>query len=104
MKVTKTPLPAREQVILGCLYYSSSKDGRTAANKKVKYLNRINLLLAKDSTQVSDILTMHGNLNYAALVTPFGRPFLAPLTNATIGRTPDETVVVSEHVKMGLRI
>ena len=103
-KVTKTPLPAREQVILGCLYDSRSKHMRTATNKKIKYLNRINLLLAKDSTEVSEILTMHGNLNYAALVTPFGRPFLAPLTNATIGRSQDETVPVSEHLKMGLRI
>ena len=47
---------------------------------------------------------MHGNLNYAAEVAPFGRPFLAHLTNAISAANQDGFVRVTEIMRMGLRI
>ena len=38
---------------------------------------------------------LHGYLNYAAGVEPFGRPFLAALTIAISGREPNEEVRVT---------
>ena len=104
IKISKTPLPALEQVILGCLYDSGRRHVRTAEDKRTKYLHRIELLLGRAVTRTSDILQIHGNLNYASQVSPFGRPFLAPLTDAVCGLTQDGKVAVSERIKMGLRI
>ena len=49
-------------------------------------------------------MKVHENLNYAAGVTPFGRPFLAPLTSATVGKEPTDAVPVTPIIKIGLRI
>ena len=44
MKVTKTPLPSRRQVILGCLWDSTDKHVRTSEKKRSKYMARIDEL------------------------------------------------------------
>ena len=41
LKPAKTPMPARQQVILGCLYDSIERRVKTAEKKRVKYLARI---------------------------------------------------------------
>ena len=104
MKVTKTPLPAERQVILGCLYDSTTQHVIIAANKRHKYFNRIHNLLEKSNATVQEILQLHGNLNYAALVAPFGRPFLASLTDCTRGRENQDIVPLTKLVKSCLRI
>ena len=43
-------------------------------------------------------------MNYAAEVTPFGRPFLAPLITPTIGRKAKDVVTLPPLAKTGLRI
>ena len=63
---TKTPLPARKQVILGCLYDSVERRVRTAVKKRRKYITRIQDMLKEKRATVNDILKLHGNLNYAA--------------------------------------
>ena len=104
LKPTKTPLPARKQVILGCLYDSVERRVRTSADKQKKYVARIRDMLNADRASVRDVLKLHGNLNYAAGVTPFGRPFLASLTTAIQGLKHTETIKVSETLKSDLRI
>ena len=47
MDAEKTPLPARSQVILGCLYNSVSRRVQTAEAKKYKYLRRIEVMLSR---------------------------------------------------------
>ena len=49
-------------------------------------------------------MSIHGNLNFAANVTPFGRPFLATLSNLTMGRNKSDMVVIGPLAQMGLRI
>ena len=61
-------------------------------------------MLSSSSVCVEDIQTLHGNLNYAAGVTPFGRPFLAHLTNAVGGASRKDRICISELVKMCLRL
>ena len=98
MKVTKTPLPAERQIILGCQYDSTAQHVKTAPNKRRKYLRRIQNLLEKSSSTVEMILQLHGNLNYAALVAPFGKPFLAPLTACTRGHKDQDIVPVTKLI------
>ena len=61
-------------------------------------------MLQKKETSVTEILQLHGNLNYAAQVSPFGRPFLAALTITIRGRTRHEDVAIPEVMKSALRI
>ena len=61
-------------------------------------------MLSSSSVCVEDIKTLHGNLNYAAGVTPFGRPFLAHLTNAAGGASRKDRICISELMKMCLRL
>ena len=103
-KLTKTPFPSKSQVILGCLWDSCSRRVRTSEKKKVKYLSRISDLLGKETTTVKEILRIHGNLNYAAEVAPFGRPFLAPLSNLTVDKELKDIVNICQLSKMGLRV
>ena len=53
---------------------------------------------------MESLLKLHGNLNYAAEVSPFGRPFLAALTTPTVGKDLKDNVEVTSLAKMGLRI
>ena len=53
---------------------------------------------------MEEIYSIHGNLNYAAEVAPFGRPFLAPLITLTLGKKLRDDVEVTPLVKMSLRI
>ena len=61
-------------------------------------------MLGKFATTVDLLWKLHGNLNYAAEVTPFGRPFLAPLIIPTIGKEAKEVVAIPALAKMGLRV
>ena len=103
-KPRKTPLPSKRQVILGCLWDSVDRRVRTSENKKQKYLTRITNLLEKDKASVKEILQIHGNLNYAAEIAPFGRPFLAALSNLTVEHEQKDIVNICPLSKMGLRI
>ena len=104
LKLSKTPMPARQQVILGCLYDSIERRVKAAKKKCVKYLARIRAVIRAKTVSVTDILQLHGNLNYAAGVCPFGRPFLATLTGAIRGKERHQSVVVTEPIKSALRI
>ena len=104
MVLNKTPPPATYQVILGNAYDSINRRVRTADKKRKKYISRIETLLKLSWARVSQILKVHGNLNFAAEVSPFGRPFLAHLTNATLKASPKDYVYVTDMMKMGLRI
>ena len=104
MKASKTPLPAKEQMILGNLYESTKLRVRTAKKKQKKYIQRIRLMLGAPEATVNQVQKLHGNLNFAAETAPFGRPFLAHLTNAIRGEKNNERVRIPKMMKMGLRI
>ena len=104
LKETKTPLPSKDQVILGCRWNSVTQRVRTSESKRAKYLSRIDKHLRSHYASVHDLLKLNGNLNYAAEVAPFGRPFLAPLTNATVGHEAKDIVPLDPIMKMCLRI
>ena len=48
MKPTKTPMPARKQVILGRLYDSTTRRVRTSEKKRLKYRRKIEEVLEKN--------------------------------------------------------
>ena len=79
-KPHKTPLPARQQVILGSLYDSTSRDLRVAPTKVEKYVSRIDDALRGESMAAHKIMSLHGNLNFATTAAQFGRTFLSSLT------------------------
>ena len=62
-----------------------------------------NKLLQSDTSTVKNLLKIHGNLNYAAEVSPFGRPFLAALIAPTVGKELNDTVEVTALARVGLR-
>ena len=103
-KPHKTPLPSKRQVILECLFDSVSKRMKPAESKVKKYIIRIDQLLTAKVARVDEIMSIHGNLNFAANVAPFGRPFLATLSNLTIGRNKSDIVEIGKLASMGLRI
>ena len=53
MKPTKTPLPAKKQVILEFLYDSEARRIKTAPEKQGKYLHRISDMLKKREVSVT---------------------------------------------------
>ena len=59
---------------------------KTAEKKVYKYTTRIDILLSKVLVTRKDLEKIHGYLNYAAVIEPFGRPFLSTLTNAIQGK------------------
>ena len=104
MKVHKTPLPSKRQVILGCLYDSVDHHIRTAEDKRMKYINCIRATLTASSISVKALQKLHGYLNFSAEVAPFGRPFLAHLTNAMSTADDRGCIFVTEGIKRSLRI
>ena len=82
MRPKKTPLPAKQLVILGRLWDTEANVVRTSEKKIEKYTSRISGLLKQKLVTRKDLEQIHGNLNYVAAIEPFGRPFLAPLTAA----------------------
>ena len=103
-KPEKTPLPARAQVILGRRYDSTTKRINTSEKKVRKYRMRIASALAVDLVSTKELEKLHGCLNYVAAVEPFGRPFLAHLTNAISNADDKKIVSLSELTRLGLRI
>ena len=67
-------------------------------------MSRITELLSKNTCVAKDIHRIHGNLNYAAQVTPFGRPFLAPLSKLVVQKNLKDTVIINDLAKRSLRI
>ena len=103
-KPHKTPLPSRRQVILGCLFDSESRRMKSADSKVKKYVKRIDELLTTNRARVDTIMSIHGNLNFAANVAPFGRPFLATLSNLIIGHKKSDFVEIGDLASLSLRI
>ena len=100
----KSPVPATKQVILGCMYDSRSRRVKTAEKKRAKYMQRIARVLLKGTTTTPEIQRLHGNLNYAAMVAPFGRPFLAALLDLIKHRRPTAVVRIRQRTRVSLRI
>ena len=104
MSTKKTPLPSQTQVMLGCLHNSITKRVCTSSKKVSKYCERINLILTSSTTTVRDLESLHGNLNYAAAVAPFARPFLVPLTEMISKHRRDGFAPITAAIKSSLRI
>ena len=103
-KPHKTPMPAKQQVILGCLYDSTTRKMRSSAKKVKNYVARIDKALQADSVTVQEIMTLHGNLVFAANAAPFGRPFLAPLSCLVAGKKKWEVLKLTELARLSLHI
>ena len=103
-KPHKTPLPSRQQVILGCLFDSTNRRMRSADAKVAKYVGRINELLPRGNASAPDIMSLHGNLSFAANVAPFGRPFLAALSALVIRRKKADVVTLGNLARLCLRV
>ena len=61
-------------------------------------------LLTTGKTTRKELGRIHGCLNYAAGVEPFGRPFLANLTMEMTGVEDGELVVLSPLTRLSLKI
>ena len=94
LKSKKTPPPAKTQIILGRLCNSSTGRITTAEQKRQKYLRRLREMSSEHTTTKKMLEKLHGNLNYVAGIEPYGRPFLAHLTNAISGSRYDEEVIL----------
>jgi len=103
-KPNKTPMPARQQVILGCLYDSTTRKMRSSANKVKKYVARIDKALRGDTVTAQEIMSLHGNLVFAANVAPFGRPFLAPLSSLVAGRRKGDAIKLTALARLSLGV
>ena len=55
LKPSKTPLPARKQVILGRLYDSNARRVRTGEKKRAKYRQKIQDIFGREYTSVTEI-------------------------------------------------
>ena len=104
MKITKTPPPAREQIILGRHWSSKSRRVKTAPEKQEKYLQRLREFMTVETTTRKELEKLHGYLAYVADVEPYGKPFLAHLTTAMSDKTTKDTITISAEVRMGLAI
>ena len=104
MKPSKTPIPAKKQIILGREFNSSTRRITTADGKLEKYLGRVRCMIIDETTTRKKLEKLHGCLNYVADIEPFGRPFLAHLTNAMSGAKPTDEIVLPSHAKMGLKV
>ena len=103
-KESKTPLPAKVQVILGRQFNAVTRRVNTAERKRMKYRLRIAAMLTTASTTKKQLEKLHGCLNYVAGVEPFGRPFLASLTTAMTGVEEDAAIVLSPVARISLQI
>ena len=103
-KPNKTPMPARQQVILGCLYDSTTRKMRSSAKKVKKYVARIDKILRRETVTAQEIMSIQGNLVFAANVTPFGRPFLASLSSLVAGKKKGKALKLSSLALLSLRI
>ena len=103
-KSHKTPLPARQQVILGCLYDSTCRRVKSTTKKVNKYISRINEAFETVNIPVKKVMSLHGNLVFAAAVAPYGKPFLAALSNLVVGKSTGGTVRLTPLARMCLRI
>ena len=101
---SKTPLPNKIQIILGRKFNSSSRRIQTAEDKVEKYLARVRYMIIDETTNRKKLEKLHGCLCYVADIEPFGRPFLAQLTNAMSGAGSTSEIVLPPHTKMGLKV
>ena len=77
---------------------------KSSGSKVTKYVGRIDELLANGMAQAVDVMSLHGNLSFAANVAPFGKPFLAALSALVVGRKKSDVVALEELSIMCLRI
>ena len=104
MDVKKTPLPASTQIILGHCWNSIEKSIKVAPAKIVKYRNRIAEVLAKTWVKSNTLEKLHGNLTYASCTIPFGRPFLATITEHISPLRPNELIRVTKDLAQSLSV
>ena len=104
LKPTKTPLPAKTQVILGRKFDSSTRRITTADKKVEKYLGRVKSMIVERTTNRKKLEVLHGCLNYVADIEPFGRPFLDHLTASMSGAKSTDEISLSPCAKMGLKV
>ena len=104
MKPSKTPFPAKKQVILGREFDSTTRRIKTDEKKRIKYLDRVSAMILEDTTTRKKLEQLHGCLNYVADIEPLGRPFLAHLTTAMTGTTPADEIRLPPEAKMGLKV
>ena len=69
-----------------------------------KYVMRIDELLTTNGARADTIMSIHGNLNFAANVAPFGRPFLATLSKLITGQKKSDFVEIGKLAALSLRI
>ena len=69
-----------------------------------KYVKRIDELLTTKVARADKIMSIHGNLNFAANVAPFGRPFLATLSNLISSRNKSDIHEIGNLASLSLRI
>ena len=62
----------------------------------IKYVARIDEALASRVISVQKLMSLHGNLTFAAVVAPFGKPFLAALSSIVAGKRPTELVQLTQ--------
>ena len=76
-----------------------------AFRKKLKkYVARIDKILRRGTVTAQEIMSIHGNLVFAANVAPFGGPFLAPLSSLVAGKKKWEALTLSALARLSLRI
>ena len=90
--------------MLVCLHNSITKRVCTSSKKVNKYCERIDRMLNSSTVTVRDLESLHGNLNYAAAVAPFARPFLVPLTEMISKHRRDGLAPTTAAIKSSLRI
>ena len=77
---------------------------KSAESKVQKYVKRIDELLTTNGARADTVMSIHGNLTFAANVAPFGRPFLATLSNLLIGRKKRDFIEIGKLAALSLRI
>ena len=77
---------------------------RSSAKKVKKYVARIEHALREETMTAQEIMSLHGNLVFAANVAPFGRPFLAPLSNLVAGKEKWEVIRLTSLARLSLRM
>ena len=63
MKPSKTPLPAKKQVILGREFDATARRIRTYEKKRLKYLDRVRAMIVEETTTRKKLEQLHGCLN-----------------------------------------
>ena len=99
MNFKKCCLPARKMEIVWFMYDAITRSCHLSDKKRTKYINRIDRVLESAYIPPKTIEKLVGNLTYAALVSPFGRPFLSVLSSKIIPSKNDMPILTTALVK-----